>query len=332
MFIPRGWFKLKFKILILILINIFLVVVSLATGPGEISFSELFGPHSETFRYILFDLRVPRTLALFFIGGSLALCGVLLQTLLNNPLSEPYTLGLSGGSTLGAVIFLFLNLEPVWLSLPLGATIGSVVVTLFILAGMKKNSFFKKNSLILTGVMISLFCGSVVTFLVSMLDPSRMQLAIFWMMGQVGSPRDHWWAALSVFFFIAFLLSSKNSLHLDRLLLGEETAQNLGSPVAKIKIFIIITACLLTSMSVSIAGLVGFVGLIAPHFSYLFFKTRRHSVTLTTSSLLGSILFLTSDIFSRLLSQENEIPAGSLMALMGAPILIYLLARRDRHA
>lgn len=320
------------KIAALILINALLISVSLATGAGEISFSELFTNKTQTFQYILSDLRFPRTMALVFIGASLALCGVLLQTLLNNPLSEPYTLGLSGGATLGAVLFLFFGFQPTWLALPLGAAIGSTVITFFILTALRKNIFLKRDSLILTGVMISLFCGSVVTFIISLLDPSRMQLAIFWMMGQVGSPRDRWWTSLAIAFTLILLLNYKNKNHLDRFLLGEDVAQNLGTPIATIKVLIIASSCILTSLSVSIAGLVGFVGLISPHLTYFLFNTRRHSVVLFAATLIGSGLFLLSDIISRLLSSQNEIPAGSLMALIGAPLLIYMILFKSKNA
>src|SRR5690606_13919363 len=157
------------------------------------------------------------------------------------------------------------------------------------------------NSIILIGVMISLFCGAFVTLIISLLEPSKMQLAVFWMMGQVGSPRDHWWTFLAVAFLVSFIVGLTKQVHLDRFLLGEETALNLGTDTKKYRLLFIVLVCLLTSLSVSIAGLVGFVGLVAPHITYLLLKTRRHAKTLVLSPLIGSILFLLADIVSRLM-------------------------------
>ncbi|MES2769445.1 MAG: iron ABC transporter permease [Bdellovibrionota bacterium] len=310
--------------------NILLIVISLATGAGQISFTELFSflgnsLDNESIRYIFSDLRVPRTFALVSIGLSLGYSGIILQTILDNPLSEPYTLGLSGGATLGAVIALLIGIQPVWLSLPAGSIIGCVIITIFVLGFSQKKYLWKSNSMILVGVMISLFCGAFVTLIISLLEPSKMQLAIFWMMGQVGSPRDLWWIYLFLLFTAALIYGLWNKVHLDRFLIGEDLAVNLGTNTKKIRTRFIILVCLLTSISVSIAGLVGFVGLVAPHITYAILKTKRHGKTLVVAPLVGSALFLISDILSRLMSRDIEIPAGSLMALIGAPILIYFL-------
>lgn len=315
---------------LVIILNIALITVSLATGAGTISFEELFSflgnnLGDESIKYIFSDLRIPRTFALMSIGLSLGFCGVILQTLLDNPLSEPYTLGLSGGATLGAVLALLIGIQPVWLSLPIGSILGCVVITALVLGFSQKKLLWKSNSMILVGVMISLFCGAFVTLIISLLEPSKMQLAIFWMMGQVGSPRDSWWIYLFILFIFSIVCGLSNKVHLDRFLLGEDLAINLGTNTKKIRMIFIILVCLLTSISVSIAGLVGFVGLVAPHITYALLKTRRHSKTLILSPLVGSALFLVSDILSRLMSKDVEIPAGSLMALIGAPLLIYFM-------
>ncbi len=317
-------------IAVLIIINILLLLFSLATGAGHISFTEMFShilssSNDEAFRYILWELRLPRSLALISIGLSLGYCGVILQTILDNPLSEPYTLGLSGGATLGAVVALMFGIEPTWASLPLGAVIGCFIVTFFVLGVSQKKILWKSNSMILIGVMISLFCGALVTLIISLLEPSKMQLAIFWMMGQVGTPRDHWWPFLLLLFMFCFVFGISKRVHLNRFLLGEDLAINLGTDTKKLRTQLVILVCLLTSTSVSIAGLVGFIGLVAPHISYALTKTRRHEKTLVFAPLIGSSLFLIADIISRLLSSDMEIPAGSLMALIGAPILVYFL-------
>lgn len=317
---------------ILIFINLTLFLLSIAAGAGQISFQEIFSSlsdpaNNESLQYILWNLRLPRTLALVSIGLSLGFSGVILQTILDNPLSEPYTLGLSGGATLGAVLALLFGIDPAWISLPAGAVLGCIIVTLFILSVSQKKILWKSNSMILIGVMVSLFCGALVTLAISLLEPSKMQLAIFWMMGQVGTPRDHWWFFLFALYLAVFIFGFMKRNHLDRFLLGEDLAINLGTNTKKLRTQLIILVCFLTSLSVSIAGLVGFIGLVAPHISYALAKTRRHEKSLLLAPLIGSALFLIADIISRLLSADMEIPAGSLMALIGAPTLIYFLMK-----
>lgn len=324
-------------ILLFLILNLMMIGISIATGAGQTSFQELFSflnnsLSDPSINYIFSDLRIPRTFALVSIGLSLGYSGVILQTLLNNPLSEPYTLGLSGGATLGAVLALLIGIEPVWLTLPLGATIGCFLVTLFILGFSRKVILWKSNSMILIGVMVSLFCGAFVTLIISLLEPSKIQLAIFWMMGQVGSPRDAWWPYLFLIFVSAFGYALVNRIHLDRILLGDEIASNLGTDINAKRTIFIILVCLLTAMSVSIAGLVGFVGLVSPHISYALLKSRRHSKTLILSPLVGSFLFLASDIVSRRITTDAEIPAGSLMALIGAPILVWFLIKGFKNS
>jgi iron complex transport system permease protein len=325
------------KFLLLFLLNFFLIWLSLAIGAAHLSFSQIFqtllhpGENPETF-YILSSLRFPRTMALVSIGLSLGFAGVILQTLLDNPLSEPYTLGLSGGATLGAVIALLAGVQPVWLTLPFGAVAGCVLSTAIVLYFLNQKILWKTNSIILIGVMISLFCGSFVTLIISALEPAQVQTAIYWMMGQVGSSRDHWWPALAIAFVISIFLGIRKSLHLDRLLLGEDSASNLGTDVHHLRVLFIVVVCVLTALAVSIAGLVGFIGLVSPHISYQLFRSRRHRKTLLSSSLVGSILFLCADILARLLSRDIELPSGSLMAILGAPILVYYLVKGMKSA
>lgn len=321
-------------IFLFLFILLFLGMLSMTIGASSVGPIDIFSYFTQknldpSVKYIIQDLRLPRTLALIAIGFSLALSGVLLQTVLDNPVAEPYTLGVSGGAALGAVLTLILSTQ---FGLPLGAFFGSLVVTVLIILIAQYSGSWKSNSLILVGVMLSLFCGSIVTILVSLLEPSKMQIVMYWMMGQVGSPRDHWWGFLMILFFViyfSFLLQGK---HLDRMLLGEEQALNLGTQTKTVKLKVILTVCALTAFSVSIAGLIGFIGLVAPHISYLLLRSRRHKWTLTLAPLVGASLFLVSDITVRILSKEVEFPSGGVMSLIGAPALIYLLYHRGRRA
>lgn len=313
-------------IFLLFLVLISLSIISFLIGPYDIlaQITKDGFQLSEELKFILLELRLPRTVALISIGASLSLCGVLLQTLLANPLAEPFTLGLSGTSTLGAVAFLFFGFSPQWLSLPVGSLIGSLFAIVLVLSLQKKLSS-KSHALILTGVMLSFFSGALVTLIVSVMDPHQMQQVIYWMMGQVGSPRDSWSYFLFPMLFGVFSFFYLRRPHLDKLLLGFDTAKNLGVRIEREKFYIIILCSVLTALSVSISGLVGFVGLVAPHLSYVLVNSRRHTKSLLVAPLVGACLFLLADILSRMVSQDVDVPAGSFMALFGAPLLIYFL-------
>lgn len=280
--------------------------------------------------FILESLRLPRTLVCLSVGASLGLAGALLQTLLRNPLAEPYTLGLSGAASLGAILSILLKIQPQWLATPFFATLGCLVATLFVLSA-NRQSRARSKTLILSGVMISLFCGSFVILLLTWLEPFQIQSALFWMMGQVGTERDSWWALSWGTFILLFLFAYTQSKHLDLLLLGEDVAQTRGLPLKKFQIQMIVVVALLCATSVAIAGLIGFVGLLAPHIALLTSHNHRHRLFLPLSSIFGATLLLFADMLGRVLIVDRELPAGGLIALFGAPFLIYLLHRRGTH-
>lgn len=279
--------------------------------------------------YIIENLRLPRTLAAFLVGFSLGLSGLLLQTLLQNPMVEPYTLGLSGGASLGSLLFLIVGVHPSWAAMPLGALTGSLFVTFFIIKLASKTFYWSQNRLILVGIMISLFCGSLVTIGFTLLDPLKMQTNFFWLIGQVGTDRDQWWPFLFILILLSILFIYFSSHRLDSLLLGEDIATSLGAHPKHLRKWVLIIISLLTSFSVSIAGIVGFVGLLAPQLTFQLSKSLKHRQLIFISGIIGGLLLLGSDMVARLISQEKELPAGAIAALIGAPFLIYILLRQE---
>ncbi len=319
-----------------ILMLIALFCLSMSVGTSSIDFSiflkYLFQkvPLDNSQIYILESLRFPRTMTALSVGASLGLAGLLLQMLLDNPLAEPYTLGLSGGATLGALISLIIPLLPLSLWLPLGALIGCALVTAIILLLLKNSSAFRARALILFGIMISLFCGSLVTLLLSLFDPTKLHTAIHWMMGHCGTSRDLWWPLVASTCALSTIWVYHRNSSLDSLLLGEDLALSIGTKLSRIRRETVIIVAFLTATSVALMGLVGFVGLLAPHFSHLLTKSRRTKPSLFLTLITGAILLLGADIIGRILGGETEIPAGSLVALIGAPFLMILLFKRFR--
>lgn len=324
------------KTALLFIVLIFAILLSLSVGSSDISFNQvlswIFGQSLDSSdAYILTELRLPRTLTCIAVGGGLALAGFLLQLLLDNPLAEPYTLGLSGGASLGALSALLLGLSPQFIAFPSGGFVGCLLVGLVVLAVILRTRNFQSRLLVLFGIMISLFCGAIIVVMVSLLEPQQMTTAMQWMMGHSGTARDLWWPMTASVLTISVLWSWLRARPLDSLLLGENLAQTSGTHLKKIRIEIVLAVSFLTATSVALMGLVGFVGLIAPHASYFLIKSRRVRASLVSTVILGALTLLSADIVGRLIGGDREIPAGSLVALVGAPFLAWLIIRRFRY-
>lgn len=318
--------KTKLVFILLILLGF----VSLFVGTNELSFTHfikfLFYQIEFTNEqiYILQNLRLPRTMVAISVGASLALAGQLLQTSLENPLAEPYTLGLSGGATLGALTALLIGIDPLGITLAIGGILGCFLVMVLLLS-FAKTVVFQSRSVILFGLMISLFCGSFVVLILSLFDPNKLHTAMHWMMGQCGTDRDIWWPYSFLVLIATYCWVLLRSRGLDSMLLGENLAINTGQSTHVTRREIIVAVSLLTAFSVALMGLIGFVGLLAPHISEKIHNSRRIKKTLFSTCASGALLILSGDILGRLLGGDQEIPAGSLVALLGAPCLIYLL-------
>jgi ABC-type Fe3+-siderophore transport system permease subunit len=315
---------------ILLMLFAVLACFSLNLGGSNIGFFDLWHG-DETGQFVLFHLRIPRTLSVICVGAALGLSGVLLQMILNNPLAEPYTLGLSGGATLGSIVTAMLLPLPGAAALALGSILGCWCITFFILSLLKRLSVSATSGLILAGVMLSLACGSVVSVLMAKMNPAQFQRSFNWMVGYFGTDRDQYWNGLAPLVAASVGWSWWRRKDFDRWLLGEEWAASFGINYKKLKREVLIAVTLLVSISVAISGLVGFVGLLAPHITHKLFGTRRFHWQIPGSVLTGAILLLLGDVLGRWVGGNAEIPAGSLVALLGAPTLIFFILRGRRN-
>jgi iron complex transport system permease protein len=324
----------------LILIFVFLgFALSLQAGAAHVSFTDYWqwlmhslNPQnypelSSQTATIISEIRLPRTLAAALVGFALGASGLTLQTVLRNPLGEPYTLGLSGGGALGAVVALALELQPWTFWVPAGSVLGCCAAAALVLGFSSRSFGHQSRSLILFGMMISLFFGAAVVTLLSVLNPEKLQQAMNWLLGEFGTTRDQWsyhlWPMILGLFFLLIAFAK----HLDHLSLGSSRSLSLGTSPKLYRGFFIIITTFITAMAVSIAGLIGFIGLVSPHIARFLIRTSRHKTLLMASSAIGSGLLLISDSLGRLINTNSEIPAGSISALIGAPILIYFLLR-----
>lgn len=277
---------------------------------------------------IIWQIRFPRVLLAALVGAALSLGGLVFQALLRNPLAEPYILGISGGSAIGAIIGILMGFSR-FPGVSLTAFTGSIATLLLILAMSSGQTILKKDALLLSGVMVNAFCAAVIMFLVSMTQDSRLHNIIFWLMGDLSMvDMKHVGilaATLLPCFFLVFWLSNPMNL----LLMGKEMAQTLGVNIKAITFTLLVVTSFMVSATVSYCGLVGFVGLVMPHLLRLVFGPD-HRVLVPACVFGGGTYMVFCDLLARTLPEQGEMPAGVITAIIGAPLFIYLLKRSSK--
>lgn len=305
------------------------ILISLATGPSSLSVSILLS--GDFYRdTILLRIRLPRILLALSGGASLSMAGVILQALFRNPLVEPYTLGLSGGASLGVALGLLLgmNFNLGSISYPLYGFAGALLVTVFLYSASLKKGILRLQNLLLTGVMISFICSSLLMLIMALSRLEDLHGIIYWMMGSLDET-DWSLILLSIILSIlSFLFLLLKSVELNALILGEEEAHHLGVNIESLKKSIFILASLLTGVTVSIAGVIGFVGLVVPHIMRQL-SGPDHRFLIPGSFLGGALFLLLSDTVARTVISPLELPVGVITGIAGGCIFIYILMRRS---
>ena len=278
---------------------------------------------------IVCDLRVPRVLLAFLVGGSLAVTGAALQALVRNPLADPYLLGLSGGAGLGAVVAIALRLANPW-AVPLAALTGAITaVALVYRLALIAGGVLDARVLLLGGVVVGAFAASLMGAVMAVSPAPEVRNALLWLLGGFGRAS---WRSLTLFAAYAVLpLAVLYGLarQLDLLTLGEESAQYLGAEVERAKRVLYVAASLLTAVAVSLAGIIGFVGLVVPHAARLGWG-RLHRALLPSAFLLGGGLLVVADALARTVFAPVELPVGVVTALIGVPVFVLLVRRWAR--
>lgn len=278
---------------------------------------------------IVLTLRLPRVFLAVIIGAMLATAGTAFQGILRNPLADPYILGISSGAAVGAAVaILLINTASIFLvkiALPLFAFVGAILSLLMVFAlawGRNRETV----SLILAGVVVQSFLGAVLSFAVTIAG-SRLRTIVFWMMGSLATADWGDVLFLTPYLIICYILIYGFYRNLNILSLGEQAAQHLGMNVEKVKVLVLVAGSLLTAAAVSVAGIIGFVGLIVPHMVRILIGPD-HKILLPASCLAGALFLLWSDTLARTLIPAMEIPIGVITALAGAPFFGYLLKKR----
>jgi iron complex transport system permease protein len=277
---------------------------------------------------IIWQIRFPRALLAALVGATLSLGGLVFQALLRNPLAEPYILGVSGGSAIGAIIGILVGLSR-FPGVSMTAFIGSIATLLIILAMSSGQSILKKDSLLLSGVMVNAFCAAVILFLISMATDSRIHNIMFWLMGDFSMVQMKHVGMVTAIIFPCFILIFWFSNSMNLLLLGKEMAQSMGVNTKAATVTLLVISSLMVSATVSHCGLIGFVGLVVPHLLRLVFGPD-HRILVPACVLGGGAYMVLCDLLARSLPQQGEIPVGVITAMIGAPLFIVLLKRSGR--
>ena len=279
---------------------------------------------------IVRELRLPRSILAALVGAALAISGATFQALLRNPLAEPYILGVSGGAALGAVVVIVLGLATSPVVLALAAFAGAMVAILAVLRiAVAVDRALDTRILLLAGVVAAAFFNACILLALTFADTESFRSAIFWMMGSFSGASWSGTGALALYLIPGACLLLALARPLDLLSIGEDTATHLGVRVDRVKLVAYGGASLLTAASVAVAGVIGFVGLVIPHFLRLLWG-EGHRFLLPASALLGAAFMVATDALARTVAAPVEVPVGVLTAFIGVPFFLWVLRRPTR--
>jgi len=317
------------KILSLFSLLIITVFLALLIGSESIGASELAGiilgkSNDSILNSIVFDIRLPRITLALAVGGGLSIAGAVFQATLMNPLAEPYILGISSGGAFGAVLSFLLGLS--FFSTQLFAFAGTLSVVFIVFFLGRRFGELEPNTLLLSGVMVGAFLSAVILVMITLLNES-LRSAVFWLMGNLSlaNRTDVYYILIASIAISVFLSLNSNKYNL--LSLGTESASTLGLETKRLKNVTYIAASLLTGTVVSVSGIIGFIGLIVPHFCRMVFGIDNR-IVVPASFFTGAIFLIIADTIARTIISPAELPVGAITAILGAPVFVYLLRKR----
>ena len=310
----------------LLLLALFSVASALSYGSVEPGWQSLWqvllGQETSLARDVIINLRLPRALTAFCVGGLLALAGALMQVLLRNPLADPYVLGTSGGAAVGALSMLLLGLSGVWLTA--GALAGAALSILLVFGLAQSRGDWSPPRLLLNGIVLASGWGALIAFILTLSPDRNLRGMLFWLMGDVSDP--DWPTAGLVILPLVLAVAATLARSLNVLAHGELQATALGVSVTSLRLAVYGLASLATALAVTLAGSVGFVGLVIPHMLRLL-GARDHRILLPAAVLAGGTLLTVADTAARTLFAPRQLPVGILTAFIGVPLFLYLLHR-----
>ncbi|ANU18085.1 ABC transporter permease [Planococcus maritimus] len=309
------------------------VVLGVTVGTVPISPSVIWNPASdEAAANILWNIRMPRVVLAGLVGAALAIAGAAFQGLLKNPLADPYTLGVSSGAAVGAVMTLFFGISIPFLglfTLPVISMIGALITMLAVMGFARLvDRSMKMETVILTGIIFSSFLGSIMSLMIALTGEELRQI-IGWLLGSV-SMRGWPYVQMALpFVLVGSFVLWLYRRELNAMLFGEERAQHLGVDVKRSKMAILIGGSVLTGSAVAVSGTIGFVGLVVPHMTRLVWGSDHRHV-LPLSFINGAALLIVCDLVARTIISPTELPIGVITAFIGAPVFAFIFFRQRR--
>ena len=313
----------------LVILLLAAILFALVTGSADISIGEVWqsltGNVPASVRNVILELRLPRALTAFGVGGLLAVAGVLMQVLLRNPLAEPYILGTSGGAAVAALLAMMFGLGATLIDL--SAFAGAMVATLLVFSIAQGTGNWTPTRLLLTGVVLAAGFSAATTLLLALSPDQSLRGMLFWLVGDLSfsyAPAQSLW--LLAVITVAGLLAAR---HLNVLARGDLQAAILGLPVAGFRLIIFAVTALATAISVTTVGVIGFIGLVVPHLIRII-AGSDHRIVLPASALAGGTLLVIADTLARTLLAPRQLPVGALTATIGVPLFLILMSRSRR--
>lgn len=310
----------------LIVLVLVAFLAALATGSAEISIAQsvaaLWGDAPEHIHSLVIELRLPRALTAFSVGGLLAVAGVLMQVLLRNPLAEPYILGSSGGAAVAALLAMLAGATS--MIVDAAAFGGAMTATLLVFAIAHGSGTWTPARLLLTGVVLAAGFSAATTLLLALSPEQQLRGMLFWLMGDLSfayePARTLWLLA------ILTMAATMTARHLNVLSRGELQAAIVGLPVKGFRYLIFIATSLATGLAVTTVGVIGFIGLVVPHMIRLL-AGSDHRVVVPASALAGGALLVVADTLARTILAPRQLPVGALTAAIGVPLFLLLMSR-----
>lgn len=302
------------------------IVISLSIGSEYVPISTLWSDTNQPYlKEIIISLRLPRIINSITVGALLSLAGLLIQNLVKNPLADPYILGVSGASASIQLIIISSGLVlPLWLFILCGFIASTLSLILLIVISTRNG--LKTNNLLLSGVVIAFAYGAIISLVLSISPSSTTKSMLFWLMGDLSFSQS---SVLPLIILVGGgLWVFKYHKELDILARGDFFAKKCGVDVKSINLTLLITSSVFTAIAVSMAGTIGFVGLVVPHMARMLVG-NNHAHLIPLSAILGALVLLIADTVSRTIVAPVQLPVGIFTALFGVPVFLYLMTKRS---
>lgn len=319
--------KITIKIIILFVFLFFFSLISIYLFPTKMNFSM----NKDRFIHILLNIRLPQVMIAITAGACLGLAGAVMQVILDNYLASPFTLGISAASAFGAAVSIWLELNlGILLFNPSGTAFICSLISVFLLVFISSLSGISKRNIILVGLALNFFFNAANTFLQYFSTPDAVYQITFWTIGSLTNATLKDSLILAVIFACSLLVSLLFSKDLGLIQQGEKNAVMHGVNVKCERVLLLVICSLLASCTVSIVGIISFIGLIAPHIARLL-KQESPKLLLLSSSLIGACLLVLADILSKIILYPTILPISAITSLFGIPMLIFLLLFRRKN-